>query len=31
MRKLADPVLQLGFKRLGDKARDGLAAKLNEI
>lgn len=30
-RKLADPLLQLGFKRLGDKARDGLAAKLNEI
>ncbi len=30
LRKLADPILQLGFKRLGDKARDGLRAKLNE-
>ena len=30
LRKLADPVLQLAFKRLGDKARDGLRAKLNE-
>lgn len=29
-RRLADPVVQLGFKRLGDKARDGLQAKLNE-
>jgi hypothetical protein len=29
MRKLADPLLQLGFKRLGDKARDGLRGKLN--
>jgi uncharacterized protein YndB with AHSA1/START domain len=28
-RKLADPLLQLGFKRLGDKAKDGLQAKLN--
>lgn len=30
VRKLADPVLQFGFNRLGDKARDGLRAKLNE-
>jgi hypothetical protein len=29
MRKLADPLLQLGFKCLGDKARDGLRGKLN--
>jgi hypothetical protein len=28
-RKIADPLLQLGFKRLGDKARDGLRDKLN--
>jgi uncharacterized protein YndB with AHSA1/START domain len=28
-RKLLDPLLELGFKRLGDKARDGLRAKLN--
>jgi carbon monoxide dehydrogenase subunit G len=28
-RKLADPLLQLAFKRLGDKARDGLRDKLN--
>jgi carbon monoxide dehydrogenase subunit G len=27
--KLADPLLQLAFKRLGDKARDGLRGKLN--
>jgi hypothetical protein len=29
IRKLADPLLQLGFKRLGDKARDGLRSTLN--
>ena len=29
MRKLADPLLGLAFKRLGDNARDGLRAKLN--
>ncbi|MGA9859354.1 MAG: SRPBCC family protein [Solirubrobacteraceae bacterium] len=29
VRKLADPLLQFGFKRLGDKARDGLETKLN--
>jgi len=29
VRKLADPLLELGFKRLGDKARDGLKDKLN--
>lgn len=29
VRKLADPLLQLGFKRLGNNARDGLKAKLN--
>ena len=28
-RKLLDPLLELGFKRLGDKARDGLRDKLN--
>ena len=28
-RKLLDPLLELGFKRLGDKARDGLRAELN--
>ena len=28
-RKLLDPLLELGFKRLGDKARDGLRAQLN--
>ena len=28
--KLADPLLQLGFKRTGDKARDGLEEKLAE-
>ena len=28
-RKLLDPLLGLGFKRLGDKARDGLREKLN--
>jgi uncharacterized protein YndB with AHSA1/START domain len=27
-RKLADPVVNIGFQRLGDKARDGLAEKL---
>lgn len=27
-RKLADPLLDLGFQRLGDKASDGLAEKL---
>ena len=30
MRRLADPVLELGFKRIGDKARNGLERKLNE-
>ena len=30
MRRLADPVLELGFRRIGDKARDGLERKLNE-
>lgn len=30
LRKVADPVLQFVFKRLGDRARDGLRAKLNE-
>ncbi len=29
VRKLADPLLELGFRRLGDKARDGLRDKLN--
>ena len=29
VRKIADPLLQLAFKRLGDKARDGLRGKLN--
>ena len=29
LRKLADPLLGLGFKRLGDRARDGLTDKLN--
>ena len=29
LRKLADPLLGLAFKRLGDKARDGLRGKLN--
>jgi uncharacterized protein YndB with AHSA1/START domain len=29
-RKLADPLMELGLHRLGDKARDGLAEKLNE-
>jgi hypothetical protein len=29
VRKLADPLLQLAFKRLGDKARDGLRGMLN--
>jgi hypothetical protein len=28
VRRLADPLLQLGFKRLGDKARDGLRTRL---
>ncbi len=28
-RKLADPLLALGFRRLGDKARDGLESQLN--
>lgn len=28
VRKVADPLLQLGFKRLGDKARDGLEEQL---
>ncbi|MDQ2897096.1 MAG: SRPBCC family protein [Actinomycetota bacterium] len=27
-RKLADPLLALGFRRLGDKARDGLVSQL---
>ncbi len=27
-RKIADPLLDLGFQRLGDKAKDGLAEKL---
>jgi carbon monoxide dehydrogenase subunit G len=30
-RKLLDPLLELGFQRLGDKARDGLEKKLNEV
>lgn len=30
-RKLADPLMQLGLKRLGDRARDGLEKKLNEV
>lgn len=30
-RKVADPLLSLGFGRLGDKARDGLEAKLNDV
>jgi hypothetical protein len=29
VRKLADPLLALAFKRLGDKARDGLREQLN--
>jgi len=29
VRKLADPLLALGFKRLGDKARDGLRDNLS--
>jgi carbon monoxide dehydrogenase subunit G len=29
--KLADPLLALGFQRLGDKARDSLAKQLNEV
>jgi hypothetical protein len=29
VRKLADPLLGLAFKRLGDNARDGLSDKLN--
>jgi hypothetical protein len=29
VRKLADPLLQLGFNRLGNNARDGLRAQLN--
>jgi hypothetical protein len=29
LRKLADPLLGLAFKRLGDRARDGLRGKLN--
>jgi hypothetical protein len=29
VRKLADPLLQLAFKRLGDNARDGLRGQLN--
>jgi carbon monoxide dehydrogenase subunit G len=29
LRKLADPLLGLAFKRLGDNARDGLAGTLN--
>jgi hypothetical protein len=29
VRKLADPLLQLAFRRLGNKARDGLRGKLN--
>jgi carbon monoxide dehydrogenase subunit G len=29
VRKLADPLLGLAFKRLGDNARDGLSAQLN--
>ena len=29
LRKLVDPLLELGFKRLGDKARDGLWQALN--
>jgi carbon monoxide dehydrogenase subunit G len=29
LRKLADPLLGLAFKRLGDRARDGLLNKLN--
>jgi hypothetical protein len=28
--RLGEPVLRLGFKRLGDRARDGLRARLNE-
>jgi hypothetical protein len=30
VRKLVDPLLELAFKRLGDRARDGLRAKLNQ-
>ncbi len=30
VRKILDPALQLLFKRMGDKARDGLAARLAE-
>lgn len=30
LRKLADPILQLAFQRVGNRARDGLRAKLNE-
>lgn len=30
IRKVADPLLALGFSRLGDKSRDGLERKLNE-
>ena len=28
IRKLADPLLQIVFNRMGDKARDGLAEKI---
>jgi uncharacterized protein YndB with AHSA1/START domain len=30
LRKIADPLLGIGFHRLGDKARDGLARRLAE-
>ena len=30
-KKLADPLVHLGFQRLGNKARDGLAEKLNNL
>ena len=29
VRKIADPLLQIGFNRMGDKARDGLEEKLS--
>jgi carbon monoxide dehydrogenase subunit G len=31
VRKLVDPLLELGFQRIGNKARDGLTKKLNEV